>query len=71
MSNIGMLSQMTRGIMPSPTPNSTLLADVLMHTAFNDDFRPLNSAPLLDHSLMKPAREREPVKIFGNRINLQ
>ena len=64
MSNIGMLSQMTRRIMPH-TPTSPLLADVLTCTAFNGDFkRQQNSALLQDHGLVKPARERTNTDIW-------
>ena len=59
MSNIGMLSPMTSRIVPS-LPPPLLLADVFMHTTFNDDFkRQQNSALLLDHGLVKAASENQ------------
>lgn len=46
--------------MPSLPPLFPQLADVFMHTAFNDDFKGQQKAAPLRDLCLQPARESEP-----------
>lgn len=52
-------------------PISLGLVDVLMRTAFNDDFKRQQNSALLHYVGLVKSAGGEPVYIFGNWINQQ